>query len=262
MPRFSVVIDREVSLTNPVVVVGLSGYTDAGGVATYSISYVRRKLGAQRIGRIPGEFFCDYSTSRPTTTILGGVVEDLRMPDNIVYASERDNVVLVEGFEPNLNWLDFIDALLELAKRFGAKRLYAIGGMIDNVEEPKVSAVISSPRLREEMLRNGVDLIDYRGPCSMYTPLMRLCDQRGVEGVSIWGHVPYRFFAAIAQLGVADAITAKAVLEKLVRLSGISLDLSDVERQEQQLRSMIRSMKPPRTLEKKISPDEFPAYIL
>jgi len=206
------------------LILGLSGYTDAGWVASFSSDYVVKEMQATELGEMGGGGFV-YLSTRPTTVIKRGLVEKVKYPSWKVYFADRGSVLVVKGEEPHFGWEAFLDEVMELAEAACIEEVYAIGGLIDMVEEPRVSAVVSLPELQGLVEAHRVDLIDYEGPCSIYTALLLRCGERGVRAVSLWGHVPYKRYTVLSQLRAPDLETSYKVLTALCELSKLKLPL-------------------------------------
>lgn len=64
-------IDDPVQLRAPVMVIGLSGWGNAGDVATFATRYLAEQRDARRLGEIRVEGFHDYFLHRPVVAIEG-----------------------------------------------------------------------------------------------------------------------------------------------------------------------------------------------
>jgi proteasome assembly chaperone (PAC2) family protein len=105
----------------------------------------------------------------------------------------QPELLLIEGVEPDLHWQEYIEALWSLINRFSVRRVYTLGSYYDQIPHtrpPHVTAVVSDLRLKAELRSQHVDFTSYEGPTSIQTFLLYICQQRQVEGVSLWGGVP------------------------------------------------------------------------
>ncbi|RLE49393.1 MAG: hypothetical protein DRJ31_05060 [Candidatus Methanomethylicota archaeon] len=222
---------KEVELDNAILLLGLEGYADAGGAASFTLSYLRRKLQAESLAMISHVAMQDYTAYRPIALIEGGLVKAVHPPlSKIYYAKSSDRwVVLVQGPEPSFSWFQYIRYILDLASRVKASKIFTFGGFVDWVEAPKVSAVVSKEELKNMVLEAGIGLIDYEGPCSLYTVLIYECASRGIDAISLWYHVPFKDYAILKHINMLDFRSTKMLLEKLKALTEIDVDLSDVD---------------------------------
>jgi len=58
-------LNETVQLRNASLIVGLSGWGNAGEVSTFSVTYLIEKLKASQLGEIASEKFYDYQLQRP-----------------------------------------------------------------------------------------------------------------------------------------------------------------------------------------------------
>jgi proteasome assembly chaperone (PAC2) family protein len=195
------VLRREPSLHAPSLVIGFAGWANAAGLPVEVVSQLQSLLATEPIGTLEApECYVITNPSlanRPITTIRGGVVEELRLPMIEVHALQgtetQPELLLIEGVEPDLHWQEYIEALWSLINRFSVRRVYTIGSYYDQIPHtrpPHVTAVVSDLRLKAELRSQHVDFTSYEGPTSIQTFLLFTCQQRQVEGVSLWGGVP------------------------------------------------------------------------
>jgi proteasome assembly chaperone (PAC2) family protein len=195
------VLRREPSLHAPSLVIGFAGWANAAGLPVEVVSQLQSLLATEPIGTLEApECYVITNPSlanRPITTIRGGVVEELRLPMIEVHAVQgtetQPELLLIEGVEPDLHWQEYIEALWSLINRFSVRRVYTIGSYYDQIPHtrpPHVTAVVSDLRLKAELRSQHVDFTSYEGPTSIQTFLLYTCQQRQVEGVSLWGGVP------------------------------------------------------------------------
>lgn len=224
------------------LVLGLSGYTDAGGVASFSSTFIVRRLEARKLGEIEGAGFV-LSMSRPIAMIRRGLVEGVRYPKLEVYLASSAGMAVVKGEEPHYSWEAFVDGMVDLVKSSGVKEVYTLGGFIDLREELKASAVVSLPELRSEVEACGVELVDYEGPCSVYTAFIERCAHEGLRAVSLWGHVPYSRYVALTRLRAPDLETSHRTLTALCKLTRLKLPLEELKAEAEKQLSFLEGMK-------------------
>jgi proteasome assembly chaperone (PAC2) family protein len=193
-------LHHEPRLQSPNLVVGFGGWANAAGLSTAVVAQLQTLLAAEAIGILQApECYVITNPSlahRPLTAIRGGLVEAMRFPETTVYAWQgggAPDLLLVQGPEPDLQWQAYMEALWSLMARFAVRRVYTVGSYYDQVPHtrpPRVSAVVSAPRLKAELRPHRVDFTRYEGPTSIQTFLLYTCQQRQVEGISLWGGVP------------------------------------------------------------------------
>ena len=221
-------------LSAPYILVGLKGWLNAGEVSTGSIDYLRRKLGARAFAHIEPTGFYLYQvpssaaeqTLRPLVKIREGLVRKLDLPRNefsFWKSGAAHDLILFLGAEPNLDWPEYAQAILDVARQFKTPRIYSLGGIFDQVphtRKTRLMATVSHPRLKDE-LKTFAQFTDYEGPSSFNTMLISAAREQGIEMAGISARTP---------LYIQD-LNAKAcheLLKSVVTLTGLDIDLSDL----------------------------------
>jgi proteasome assembly chaperone (PAC2) family protein len=227
-------------LHQPDMLIALAGWSDAAKVATGSVLYLARTLDAIGFAQIEGDQFYDFSLTRPEVTIESGMINLIQLPTNSVLYwknSEADHdLVLFHGIEPHLHWQKFVDAILDLSASLKVRRIYALGGLYDNIphtREPIISGVVSSQNLSPLLKNHNIVPINYRGPSSMHSFLLNSCAQRGIEAVSLWGHAP--FYVKVE----TNPLACLGMVRKLIELLDIDVDLTELIKAGEYLEDML-----------------------
>jgi proteasome assembly chaperone (PAC2) family protein len=228
------IIQNSPELSAPYVIIGLKGWLNAGEVSTGSIDYLRRKLGARAFAHIEPAGFYVYQipsstpeqTLRPLVKIREGLVRKLDLPRNEFFfwkSGAAHDLILFLGTEPNMDWPEYAQAILDVARQFRAPRIYSLGGIFDQVphtRKTRIVATVSHPRLKDE-LKTFARFTDYEGPSSFNTMLISAAREQGLEAAGISARTP---------LYIQD-LNAKAcydLLKNVATLAGLGIDLSDL----------------------------------
>ncbi len=227
------ILHHEPPLRAPSLVIGFAGWANAAGLSVEVVSQLQSLLDTDAIGTVEApECYVITNPSlahRPITTIRGGLVEALRQPTTEVHAlpgaGTQPELLLIQSLEPDLHWQEYLEALWSLIDRFGVRRVYTIGSYYDQIPHtrpPHVTAVVSDLRLKAALRSQHVDFTSYEGPTSIQTFLLSTCQQRQLEGVSLWGGVP-PYLQGSYPKGVVRILS---VLSKLI---GVSIDSSALQ---------------------------------
>ncbi len=218
------------TLRSPHLVLAWSGWPNAGEVATGAVTYLRDKMGAKRLAAIDPEEFYDFTTQRPMIIIENGEIKRIRPPANTLYYYQNPyaehDLVLMRGAEPHLKWRTYINTILSLLEEHSIYRVYALGGLYDRVyhkREPVVSGLPNVPEVRDLLAAHGIVLSSYQGPGALHTSLLAAFAERGIPGMSMWGHAP------IYVQNVANPKVCHALLRRVADMAGLKVDLSDVK---------------------------------
>ncbi|MHC1600789.1 MAG: proteasome assembly chaperone family protein [Candidatus Nezhaarchaeales archaeon] len=245
------------SIRASLLIVGLTGYADGGGVVSHSINYLAKHLQCREVSSIDGDSFLDYTLNRPIVTIRSGIAKTLQPSKYRILLSEDRGVLIISGPEPNLRWKRFIDILLRVAKNAKAKSIYTIGGFIDHVDEPKVSYVLPDESLKEHFQLESFSPIEYKGPSSIYTLTIKRAFKKGFQAISLWVHVPYSTHVLLPQLGWIDYWSSFALLSAIKQMANLELDLKDAEELCRKFRNrldVIKHVAEQRTLSDTLGP--------
>ena len=220
---------EEPVLNKPYLIMGFEGWPNAGEVSSFALRHLVDHLGARKFASIPTENFYQMSSLRPMAVIKEGRLVELKSSGNHFYYVKglpSNDLILFSGVEPHLRWNVFTDVVLDLAERFHVKELFTIGGTYDYVPHTYpaiVSCLFNHEELRERVSRAGLGLTEYSGPISIHTFILEAARKRDLRAISLWGHVP-QYLQTRNVKGVCS------VLKKLIGLTGIKIDLSELEK--------------------------------
>lgn len=230
-------------LHQPDMVIALSGWSDAAQVATGTVLYLARTLDAIGFAQVEGDQFYDFSTARPEVTIDRALIKSLQLPHNsLLYWSNKKtdvDLVLFHGIEPHFHWQKFVDTILDLADRLKVRRIYALGGLFDNIPhtmEPRISGIVNRADLLAVLQKHSIEPINYQGPSSLNSFILSSCAQRNIEGISLWGHAP--FYVRVE----TNPMVCLELVRKLVELIEIEVDLTELIKAGENLQGMLNHL--------------------
>ena len=250
--RGNAIIVEKPKLRRPYLVLGISGWVDGGEAATGSTRYLVRKLKAKSFAEIPLDKFHIFQVPgqlslRPQIRIEDGLLKEHRFPQNQfcywVNPDAEHDLILFLGTEPNLNWEEYAEAILSVAKEFAVVRIYLLGGVLDktpHTKEPGVSCACSSEQLKTEMRKYGMEFSNYEGPGRFGTTLLYICQKRHMPMVSITARATYypEFNIVIPR----NPKSIRAVVRRLNSLLRLNLDFSDLDREAEEFEAKLGFM--------------------
>jgi proteasome assembly chaperone (PAC2) family protein len=228
------------SLRSPILIAAFAGWPDAAEVASGSARHLARKLRARRFAEIDPEEFYVFTETRPNTIILAPGQRALEWPTNEFFSwnnpdGEHD-IVILQGREPNLNWREYVEIVLDLAKRLDVFQVVALGGTYDAVShrgQVSLSGHATTDALREQLAEFGITASEYEGPSSVQSALLDGCRERDIQAVSLWGHAPHYVRAA------PNPKVSYAMLKVLRTIIGVEFDISELQSQGEQLEAKV-----------------------
>ncbi len=195
-------IEREPGVNKPLLVMGLSGWMDGGDVSTGTIKYLCEKLGAEQFAHIEPEGFYIYNFPgsmeisalfRPHTQTKDGLVQAFELPTNIFYCSDKEDIVLFSGREPNLAWEEYADCIFGLCARFNFHEIYFVGsvaGLTPHTREPRMTCSVSDEKLKQLVLQPGLRFSNYKGPSSIITYMIFRAKREGISMLNMVAEIP------------------------------------------------------------------------
>jgi proteasome assembly chaperone (PAC2) family protein len=222
------VFGEKPTLRNPSMVCGLEGWVNSGNVSAGGINYFIRQFKAIKFAEMPVSPYHIYQipgtlSLSPIFKMEDGLITDSRLPHNQFYyarnpSSEHD-LILFSGNEPNLRWEDYADTVVGVASQFGASRLYAFGGLLDEIpytREPMMTCTCTSAQIKKEMEQYNVLFSNREGPATFNQMLLYTCQKKGLDGMSLTVRVPY-----YPEFNIAIGHSPKSIKAVLVRLNHI-----------------------------------------
>ena len=212
-------------LRDPVMVVALSGWVDAGMAGAHASALLREQLGAARVfARLDLSDLVDLQQTRPMVEIVEGTTRRVTWPvmECVAGRAGRD-VVLVTGPEPSLQWPSLIAEIVVMARRLGIDAAYGLGALpaVTTHRRPiSVLATVTDPEQVDEL---GAMRTDYQGATGLQTALLVALGEAGIPGVGLWAQVPH--YVA----GNPSPPATRAVLARLAEVSGIECDLTTLD---------------------------------
>jgi proteasome assembly chaperone (PAC2) family protein len=245
------------TLRNPRIVCGLNGWVNSGNVSTGGVNFFIKQFKAVKFAEMPASRYHIYQmpgalSLSPVFRMEDGLIVKSHLPKNEFYyavnpVSDRD-LILFLGTEPNLNWEEYADNVVSLARDFGASRLYAFGGLLDKTpytREPGMTCTCTSAKVKDEMMQYNVMFSNREGPATFNQMLLYACKEKGLEGMSLTVRVPYypEFNIAIGY----SPISIKAVLIRLNHILHLDLNFDELDDAIKEIRGkldLVRQQNP------------------
>jgi len=237
------VLNQQPALRAPHLLAGFAGWPDGGGVSTGVVDFLTSYLAAEPIGDIAANDWSMYTSpllaSRPIVNIQRGLIESCHFPTNEVYAWKSEgkapDLLLLQGIEPDWNWQDYVEAVMDCVATFGVQRVYTIGGYLDHAPHtrvPRISAIATDAALLSTLQKYDIEPHDYDGPSSIQTYLLSHCQEAGIEGIGLWAGTPSYISGIYPKV-------AQVMLEFLSQFLPLPLELSGFEEQIAELESSL-----------------------
>lgn len=220
-------------LHDATMLLAFTGWMDGGDVSTGTVERLVDQLHATEVGYIDPEPFYIYNFPgnmevsalfRPHIRIKRGILRDIDLPTNTLYAAREYNLACFIGKEPNLRWATFGECVFTAAAEMSVKRIIFVGsfaGSVPHTREPRLYATVSKRPMLRTLKRFGVRPSDYEGPGSFVNYMMNQADRRGVEMMSIAAEIP-------AYIQGTNPLSIEAVSRRLAAILELPADLSEL----------------------------------
>jgi proteasome assembly chaperone (PAC2) family protein len=220
-------IDTLPQLRDPVLVVALAGWVDAGNAGSGTVAFLHEQLDAARtFGRIDLGDLMDLQQTRPTVHLVDGVSREIDWPEITLSAGRMGrDLVLCSGPEPSLRWRAVLGELVDVARQLGVAEAYTVGGIPAMASHRRPVSVLATGTDETVLERAGAWRQDYAGPTGAQSALQVMLGDAGVPTLALWAQVPHYLS------GGASPPAIRAVLERLTTLAGLSTDLDGLDDQ-------------------------------
>ncbi len=240
-------IYKEPKLENTRMVLSFSGWMDGGSVSTGTVEYLKKKLRAEKFAEIEAQDFYIFNLPgtmqqvaqfRPYCRIKDGLVVDFQYPKNEFFYSEKNNLILFSGKEPNLKWEEYVNSIFELGEKFDLKEIYFMGsvaGAIPHTREVRVSCSVAYEEQKKELEGYDVVFSNYEGPASITTLITKSAKERGIRVTNFVAEIP-------VYVQTQNPKGIKAVTKRLVKLLNIDIDLTDLSQMSDEFEKSINEL--------------------
>lgn len=171
---------------NPSLIVGWEA--DSGKLSAKVIEYLNE--------RIKGRSFCEIEPEG-FFSFAGAAIENniAQFPECKFYHSQRNDLVIFKGSEPQIEQYGFLNAIVDFAQSYcKIKDLYTISGTISPIAHTsprRISAVYNQEAIQEKHRGYGLQDLNWEGPPAINSYLLWVAKNRGIPGASLWPQIPF-----------------------------------------------------------------------
>jgi proteasome assembly chaperone (PAC2) family protein len=218
---------EDVTLMEPVLIVGLEGWIDAGLGASAAIQALLESSPTELLAGFDDDRLLDQRARRPAARIADGVTTSMSWPAVELRTGvdlEGRDVLYLVGPEPDMHWNSFVDAVVELAQRLDVRLVVGLGAFpapAPHTRPIRLTATVpeSSARLLEHF---GLVVGEFEVPAGISTALELGFGERGIDMITLWARVPHY----VASMPFPQA--SEALIEGLCRVAELSFDVTQL----------------------------------
>ena len=226
-------IVRWPDVTDPILVIALEGWIDAGIGAAGAMAHLVQEMDSTLVATFDSEALIDYRSRRPVMHLVEGVNTGLTWPSIELRQgvdAEGNDVLLLAGAEPDARWKAFTSEVVDLAGELGVGLVVGLGAYPAPVPHTRSTRLSTSATSSELAARVGQLAGTLDVPAGVQAAIERRCAEEGLPNVGIWAQVPH-YAAAMPFPGASVAL-----LEGLERLARVRVDIDALREADRLLR--------------------------
>lgn len=214
-------------LNEPVLVVSLEGWIDAGLGASTAISALLNTITTEVLATFDTEYFIDQRARRPIARIVDGITTELTWPEiQLRFGRDGDgaDILFLVGPEPDFHWSDFVDVVTDAAGRFDVRLVVGLGAFPAPTPHTRPVRVIGTAPESSAHLLPLVGTVsgELEVPAGISTALELGFSEVDMDVLTLWARVPHY----VASMPYPQA--AAALIDGLARIAGLTLDASQL----------------------------------
>ncbi|WP_419919269.1 proteasome assembly chaperone family protein [Candidatus Poriferisocius sp.] len=189
-----ITIYREPDVVEPVLVITLDGWVDAGYGVRDATEIMMGEDDCPLVANFNTDMLLDYRARRPTMTVRDGRIDDISWPTitlRVVRDLDRRGFLMLNGPEPDFRWREFCDTIDDLMQHLGVTRAVTLGAYpaaVPHTRPVRLSATGTAPDLVE---RFGTPRGHLEVPAGISAALAKKFEIAGIESVTVWAQVPH-----------------------------------------------------------------------
>jgi hypothetical protein len=225
-------------LKSPLLIVAWPGM---GEVAFKAATYLVDKLKAEAFARIPPQDFFYLMES----FVRDGVISLPDWPYNKFYfykgkGGAQDLIVFISDAQPDLARADeYCRLIIAVAKKYKVRKVISFAAMpqaIDHNQPPNVWFTATSEQIKKELIKHNVQMLNDGHISGLNGLFLGMAKRAGFDGFCLLGEIP------LYTIQIENPKASYVVLDALCRITGITVDFSDLREQSVQLQGQINNL--------------------
>ena len=216
------------ALRDASLVLAFDGWNDAGEAGSTAVAFLERELHTVPLAEIECEDFLDFTVTRPNVSLSDEGRRSIEWPKIAFRFGSADasrEIVLGTGPEPHTRWRGCCEAVAELARNAGVRRVVLLGAYLADVVYSRPVSVTGFASSPDALAALDVTSSSYEGPTGIVGVLAEHLAAEGFEVISLWAGLPHYINASPNPRG------ALALVQKLVEFLDLKLDLEGLARE-------------------------------
>jgi proteasome assembly chaperone (PAC2) family protein len=220
-------------LDEPVLVIALDGWIDAGYAANTAIGHLREVMETELVATWDADALVDHRSRRPVMHLVEGVNTGMTWPAiELRHGKDPDgrDVLLLVGAEPDVRWRAFSADVVALARELGVRMAVGFAAYPAPVPHTRQSRIATTATSADLAAQAGQIRTTLDAPAGAMAAIERACADAGLPATGLWAQVPHY----VAAMPYPDA--AAALVDALAALAGLRLDSTPLREAARALR--------------------------
>ncbi len=225
---------EEPKLKDPILIEGLPGVGNVGRIA---VSYLIEKLKAKKFAKIYSNLFFPLAIVSPKNEILPLTI------DFYYYKGKKDLIFVIGNSQPvdYKGYYPLCEKILDVGNKFKVKEIVTTGGLGIGAEKQKPNVLGALTDLNElkKLKKVGVHFEKENPIGSIFGVsgvLLTLAKSKQIKGSALLGET-------IGFPILTDPKAAEEVLKVLMKLTGVNVDLKDIDKSVKQLENFLKNIE-------------------
>lgn len=221
-----VTVNHSPELDEPVLLVALEGWIDAGMAAANAMSLLLGRSDDEPVAEFDIGRLLDHRARRPIMHLVNGLITSLSWPTielKAVSDSAGNDILLLAGAEPDFEWGNFCNTMVDFAHGFGCRMAVTLGAYpaaVAHTRSTSLSVTTSSIDLSSSLHGYARGTLDV--PSGVHAALDVALNQAGIPTLGLWAQVPH--YVSAMNYPAASV----ALLEGLHEVAGLTIEHSEL----------------------------------
>jgi hypothetical protein len=217
-------VERWPRLYEPIMILGLTGWVDAGLAGSGTLSALEEQIEPDVFASIDLADHMDLPQTRPTARWESDGNRVIDWPTiEFVAGNLGHDIVLVRGPEPSLRWPAVAAAIVDAARTTGVRKGFTVAGMPALVSHRRPVVVHSSATHRSLAQERAPLRAAYGGPTGLQTIVQRALGDAEIPCAGLWAQVPQYVS------GSPSPPAVRAMLHRLAEVGPLDIDLRPLD---------------------------------